>query len=138
MPGFKGEHGAPVEPKVGFKKFWVQHVGDLLVVELFVRCHEQFDDAHGSLIGQGKLSVGVSIFATVLGCTHQRVVGIALIQPVIFVQNGGIRCFDGRNGAEKIPQTFEVVFHLAASADDKAELLILDAVAGAARQLEFL
>ena len=60
-----------------------------------------------------------------------------LIQPVIFVQNRNVRSFDGWNRAEQIPQTFKVVFHFTAAADNKSKLLILNAVAGTARKFEF-
>lgn len=109
MPGLKGKHGAPVEPEVGFKEFRVQYIGDLFVVELFVWCHEQFDDAHSCFVRKSEFSIGVGIFAAILCSAHQGIVWVALVQPVIFVQNRNIRSFDGWNGAEQVPQTFKVV-----------------------------
>ena len=137
MPGLKGEHGAPVEPEVGLKEFRVEYIGDLFVVELFVWCHEQFDDAHSCFVRKSEFSIGVGIFAAVLCSAHQGIVWVALVQPVIFVQNRNVRSFDGWNRAEQVPQTFKVVFHFTAAADNKSKLLILNAVAGTARKFEF-
>ena len=54
------------------------------------------------------------------------------IQPVIFIQYGNIRCFDGRDAAEQIPEALEMVFHLTAASHDVTACRIKDSVAGAA------
>ena len=54
------------------------------------------------------------------------------IQPVIFIQYGNIRCFDGRDAAEQIPEAFKMVFHFTAASHDVTACRIKDSVAGAA------
>ena len=51
VPVLKGEHRAPVHPEVGIQHLIVKEVGDLLVVQLLIRGHEQVHDLHGGLVG---------------------------------------------------------------------------------------
>ena len=51
-------------------------------------------------------------------CTAERIIRVMLIQPVIFIQYGNIRCFDGRDAAEQIPEAFKMVFHFTAASHD--------------------
>ena len=50
VPVLKGEHGAPVQPEVGVQDFVIKEVGDLFIVQLLVRGHEQLQNLHGTLV----------------------------------------------------------------------------------------
>ena len=60
------------------------------------------------------------------------------VQPVIFIQYGNTRCFNGRNTAEQIPETFEMVFHFTSASHDIAAGRIEAAVAGTAGNVHSL
>ena len=74
----------------------------------------------------------MSVLAAVNGRTAERIVGVMLVQPVILVQNGSARFLKGRNAAEQIPQTLEMVLHLTAAAHHITSGRIKNTVAGAA------
>ena len=133
VPVLKREHRAPVHPEVGVQHLIVKEVGDLLVVQTLVGGHKETHDLHGGLVGQAELAVGVGVLAAVVGGAAEAVVGVGLVQPVVFIQNGVVLVLDGRDGAEQIPHTLKVVVHLAPAAHDVAEVLVVVAVAGTAR-----
>ena len=74
----------------------------------------------------------MGVLAPFLGDAAERVVGVVLVEPVVFVQNRDLGIFDGGDAAEQIPETFEVVLHLAPAADDEALVNVQNAVAGTA------
>ena len=74
----------------------------------------------------------MSVLPTVNGCTAQRIIGVMLIQPVKFVQNRSTWLFEGRNAVEKIPETFEMIFHLTAATHDITSGRIKNSIAGTA------
>ena len=130
VPVLKGEHGAPVQPEVGVQDFVIKEVGDLFIVQLLVRGHEQLQNLHGTLVRQAELAIGVGILAAVDGGAAQAVVGIVLVQPVILVQHGDVLILNGGDGAEQIPHALEVVVHLTAAAHNVTDVLVLVAIAG--------
>ena len=65
----------------------------------------------------------------------QRIVGVLLVQPVVFVQNRILRVLQGWDGAKQVPQALEVILHLPAAPDHEAPGGVLDAVAGPAGEL---
>ena len=99
VPVFKGKHSAPVQPEVGVQHLIVKEVGDLLILQLLVRGKEQLHDLHGTLIGQAELTIGVGVLTAVHGSAAERVVGVFLVQPVIFIQHAGALGLQRRDGA---------------------------------------
>ena len=138
VPVLKSEHRAPVHPEVGVQHLIVKEVGDLLVVQALVGGHKETHNLHGGLVGQAEFAVGVGVLAAVVGGAAEAVVGVGLVQPVVLIQNGVVLVLDGRDGAEQIPHTLKVVVHLAPAAHDVAEVLVVVAVAGTARDGVFL
>ena len=134
VPVLKGEHGAPVQPEVGFQHLIIEEVGDLLVLQVLVGGEEQLHDLHGALVGDVELAVGMGVLAAVNGGAAQGVVGVLLVEPVVLVQNADTLRFDGGDGTEQVPHDLEMVVHLAAAAHDVAQVLELIAIAGAAGQ----
>ena len=87
VPVLESEHCAPVEPEVGVQDFIVKYIGDLLVLQVFVCGEEQLHYLHCALVGDIELAVGVSVLASVYGSTAERVVGVSLVEPVVFVED---------------------------------------------------
>lgn len=106
------KHGAPIHPEIGVKDFLIEQLCHFYIVQLLVRSHEQLHNFHAALVRQAKPLASVGILALILGCPAQGIVGVFLVQPVVFVQNADTIGFDGRNGAEQVPHAFEVVVHL--------------------------
>ena len=79
VPVLEGEHRAPVHPEIGVQHLIVEEVGDLFIVQLLIRGHEQLQDLHSALVRQAELAVGVGILAAVDGGTAEAVVGVVLI-----------------------------------------------------------
>ncbi len=46
--------------KLEFRHLIIKDIGDLLIVQVFVRGEEQLHDFHRSLVGQAELAIGVS------------------------------------------------------------------------------
>ena len=59
------------------------------------------------------------------------------VQPVIFIQNGNLRCFDGRNIPEHVPHTFKVVVHFTPAAHEESFGYIFSSVTAAAGKIKF-
>ena len=138
VPVLKREHRAPVEPEVGVQHLVIEEIGYLLVLEILLRGEEQLHDLHCALVRDVELAVGVGVLAAVYGRTAEGVVRVLLVEPVVLVEDGYAFCFDGRNGVEQIPHYLKVVVHLTAAAHYIADVLVLPAVAGAARELLLL
>ena len=134
VPVFKCKHGSPVEPEIGFEEFLRKNIIDFFVVQILIFCEKELHDLHGCLVAQCEFIVRVGILPPVLGHTHERVVGVFFVQPVKFIQHRGVLHLKRWNGAEKIPETFKMIFHLTAAPDDKALLCVFDAVTGASGQ----
>ena len=133
VPVLKGEHGAPVQPEVGIQHLIVKEVGDLLVLQLFVRGEEQLHDLHSALVGQAELAVGVGVLALLHGSTAKGEVGVLLVQPVILIQHAGALGLQRRDGVQQVPHDLKMVVHLTAAAHDVADAVLV-AVAGTAGQ----
>ena len=138
VPVLKGKHGAPVEPEIGVQHLIIEEIRDALIVQIFIGGEEQLHDLHCSLVGQTELAVGVGILTLVDGCPAEGVVGVFLIQPVVFVQNTDPFRLDGRNGAEQIPHDLEMVIHLPSAPHDIAYIGVLPAIACTAGNGVFL
>jgi len=134
VPLLEGEHGAPVQPEVAVQKIAPQHLVDALVLHLCAGGQEKFDDVLLGLLGQREQAIGVRVLAPIDGGALQRVVGIVLVEPVELVEHTGIRDLQRRDGAEQVPQAFEVVLHLAPASDHEALLGLLDTIERTARQ----
>ena len=132
VPVLEGEHRAPVHPEIGVQHLIVEEVGDLFIVQLLIRGHEQLQDLHSALVRQAEFAVGVGILAAVDGGTAETVVGVVLVQPVVLVQHGVVLVLDGGDGAEQVPHALKMVVHFTAAAHDVADVLILIAIAGTA------
>ena len=137
VPIFKGKHGAPVQPEVGVQHLIVKEVGDLLILQLLVRGKEQLHDLHGTLIGQAELTIGVGVLTAVHGSAAERVVGVFLVQPVIFIQHAGALGLQRRDGAQHIPHYLKMVVHLAAAAHHITDVVLI-AITGTAGDGVFL
>ena len=74
----------------------------------------------------------MSVLALLLRHTTKGIVGISLVQPVVFVQNADAIRLDGGDGTEQVPHDFEVVVHLAPAAHHIPNLRVLPTVARAA------
>ena len=135
VPVFKGEHRAPVEPEGRIKNFLVEHILDRLVVELFVRRHEKLHDLHRALGAETKSAIGVRILAAIFRGAAEGIVWILAIEPVEFIEYRRIVDFQRRNAAEKIPETFKMILHLAPAAHDVAAARVEDPIAGAASHI---
>ena len=135
-PALECKHRLPVEPEVGAPEGFRQHIGDLLVLQILFRGQEQLRKSQGGILIQLELLVGVSILAAVHAGAAQRVVGVVLVEPIIFVQNGDARRLDGRDIAEGIPHDLEMVVHLTAATHKEALCDVLAAIAAAARQIQ--
>ena len=129
MPVLEREHGAPVQPEVGFQHLVVEEIGDRLVVQFLVRSEEQFHDLHRGLVAQPEFALESRILPAVLGGAAQRIVGVVLVEPVILVEHGDAFGLDRRDRAEQVPHHLEVVVHLAPAAHDIAEAGDVGAVA---------
>ena len=132
VPILKGEHRAPVQPEVRVQHLIGEVLGDDLVLQLLLRGEEQVHDFHAGLVGQVELVVGMGVPAAILRGAAQRVVGVALVQPIVVVEHRYRRILDGGDVAEQIPHHLEVVVHLAAAAHGEAEPRVLPAIATAA------
>ena len=132
VPILKGEHRAPVQPEVRVQHLIGEVLGDDLVLQLLLRGEEQVHDFHAGLVGQVELVVGMGVPAAIHRGAAQRVVGVALVQPIVVVEHRYRRILDGGDVAEQIPHHFEVVVHLAAAAHGEAEPRVLPAIATAA------
>ena len=87
-------------------------------------------------MSQLELLVGVSVLAAIHTGAAQGVVGIVLVEPIIFVQHRDARRLDGGHIAEGIPHDLEMVVHLTAAPHKEALGDVLAAVAAAACQLQ--
>ena len=88
MPVLKREHRAPVQPEITGEEFVVEDVGNLFVIEILVLREEQLHDLHRRFVAQTEFAVSMRIFAAVDRRTHQRIVRVVLVEPVVFVQYG--------------------------------------------------
>ena len=113
VPILKGEHRAPVQPEVRVQHLIGEVLGDDLVLQLLLRGEEQVHDFHAGLVGQVELVVGMGVPAAIHRGAAQRVVGVALVQPIVVVEHRYRRILDGGDVAEQIPHHLEVVVHLA-------------------------
>ena len=130
VPILKGEHGAPVQPEVRVQHLIGEVLGDDLVLQLLFRGEEQVHDFHAGFVGQVELVVSMGVLAAILRGAAQRVVRIALVQPIVVVEHRYRRILDGGNVAEQIPHHLEVVVHLAAAAGTRVALQDVDLLAG--------
>ena len=128
----ESEHRAPVGPEVGVEHLVGPYLVDGLAVKVFVFHKEELHYLHAGGVGQAELAVGMGVLAALLGHTAERIVGVMLVEPVVFIQNGHALRLDRGDASEQIPKAFKVVLHLAAAADDKALVDVQDTVAGAA------
>ena len=135
-PLLEGEHGLPVEPEVGAPKAFRQDFGDLFILQVLFRGNEQLGKGHGAFLIQRELLIGVGVLAAVYGGAAQGVVGVVLIEPIVFIQHGYTGGFDGGHIAEGIPHHLKVVIHFTAAAHIKALGDILAAIAAAAGQVQ--
>ena len=135
VPVFEGEHGAPVEPEIAGEDLVVKNIGDALVLQILVGSEEQLHDLLGALVGNGELAVGVGVLTAFLRGAAEGVVGVGLVEPVIFVQHADAFGFNGGNGVEQIPHDLEMVVHFPAAAHDVAHVFELPSIAGAAGAL---
>ena len=138
VPGFKGKHGAPVQPEGGTEYFVIEDIFDLLVVEVLIPGEEQLHDLHAAFLAQVELAVCMGILSAVFRCAAEGIVRVMLVQPVILVQYGSSRYLQRRNTVEQIPQALEMVFHLTAATHNIAAERIFNAVACAARNVHGL
>ena len=135
VPGLEGEHGPPVEPEVGAEELLGEHVGDGPVVQVLVPGEEKLHDLQGGLVAQSELPVCMGVLSPIHRGPAQGIVGVLLVQPVVFVQNRILRVLQGWDGAKQVPQALEVILHLPAAPDHEAPGGVLDAVAGPAGEL---
>ena len=135
-PLLEGEHGLPIQPEVGAPEALRQHLGDLFALQVLFRGDEQLGECHGAFFIQRELLIGVGVLAAVYGGAAQGVVGVVLIEPIVFIQYGYTGGFDGGHIAEGIPHHLKVVIHFAAAAHIKALGDILAAIAAAAGQVQ--
>ena len=138
MPVFESEHRAPVNPEIGAKHFVVKYIRDFFIVQFFIRRKEQSQNFLLCLVGKSEFLIGVRILSAFFGDTAKGVVRILFVQPVVFIQHADSRGFDGGNGAEQIPHALKMVIHFAAAPHYIADVRVIIAVAGAARQRFFL
>ena len=132
VPVFKGEHGAPVQPEIAVQHFIIKEIGDLLVVQFFIRGEEQVHDLHRAFIADGEFAVGVGVLASILCSAAQAEIGVLLVQPIVFVQDADALGFDGWDGTEQIPHDLEVIVHFPAAPHDVAHARVFIPVTGAA------
>ena len=92
-----------------------KYIFNCLVIKIFILCHEQLHDLHAALLAQIEFTVCVSILASLFCCTTERIVGVFLIQPVIFIKYRNSRSLNRRNTSELSPQTFEMILHLSSA-----------------------
>ena len=135
VPSLEGEHGPPVEPEVGAEELLGEHVGDGPVVQVLVPGEEKLHDLQGGLVAQSELPVCMGVLSPIHRGPAQGIVGVLLVQPVVFVQNRILRVLQGWDGAKQVPQALEVILHLPAAPDHEAPGGVLDAVAGPAGEL---
>ncbi len=138
VPVFKGEHRAPVEPEVRVQNFVVKVIGDLLVLQFLVRREKELHNFHRALVGKVELAVRVRVLSAIDGRAAKRIIGVFLVEPVVFVQNAHAFRLDGRNGVEQVPHDLKVVVHLTPAAHHVAEILKMIPIARAAGQLALL
>ena len=69
VPVFKCKHGAPVQPEGRVKDFFIKHILNGLIIQIFILCHKQLHDFHAALLTQIKFAIGMCILTTVFGCT---------------------------------------------------------------------
>ena len=67
----------------------------------------------------------------------ERVVGVVLVEPVVFVEHRYVRRLDARHIAEHVPHDLKMVVHLAAAAHVKALGDVAVAVAAAGKLVLF-
>ena len=86
----------------------------------------------GAGVGKAEFSVGMGVLPPVFRGAHKRIVGIPLVELVIFVKNAQLRRFYGGDGTEKIPHYLKMVVHFPSAPHYIAKAGILKSVAGAA------
>ena len=138
VPVLKCKHGSPVKPECGIKYFLIENIFNLLIIKIFILCHEELHDLHTAFLAEIEFSVCMCIFSAIYRCSAKRVVRIMLIEPVVFVKYRNSRCFDGWNASEKIPETFEMVFHLSSATHYVSAGRIIDSVTGASGDIHCL
>ena len=136
-PALESKHGLPVQPEIRVPEGVRQHIGNFPVLQILFRCQKQLGKRQRGLLIQLEFSVRVCVLAAVYRRTAEGVIGIVLVEPVIFIQDRNVRCLDGRNIAEGVPHDLEMIVHFASAAHEEAFGDILAAVAAAAgkRQL---
>ena len=87
VPLLESKHRLPVEPEIALVEFLIKHIVQRFVVKILIRGHEELDDLHRGLVRQGELAVRMRVLTTVLGGAHQGVVGVMLVEPIVFVQH---------------------------------------------------
>ena len=137
-PALEGEHGLPIEPEVGLPEGVRQYIGNFLALQILFRGDEQLGQGHGRFLVQVELLVSVGVIAAVDRSPAEGIVGIVLVQPVVFVQHGDAGLFQRGHVAEHIPHDLEVVVHLPAAPHEEALGHVLASVAAAAGQLQLL
>ena len=100
VPVLKSEHRSPVQPEGGIENFFVKNIFDGLIIQVLILRHEEFHNLHAAFLAQIEFSVRMRIFSPFISRPAKRVIGVALVQPVIFVQNGCSRNFKRRDAPE--------------------------------------
>ena len=134
-PALEGEHRLPVQPEVRAPEALGQHLGDLLVLKILLRRQKELRERHGGGLVESEFLVGMGVLAAVDARAAERVVGVVLVEPVVFVKHRYVRRLDARHIAEYVPHDLEMVVHLAAAAHVKALGDVAVAVATAAGKL---
>ena len=137
-PALEGKHGLPVDPEVGLPEGVRQYIGNFLALQILFRGDEQLGQSHGRFLVQVELLVSVGVIAAIDRSPAERVVGVMLVEPVVFIQHGDARLFQGGHVAEHVPHDLEVVVHFPAAPHEEALGHVLTSVAAAAGEFQLL
>ena len=78
------------------------------------------------------------VLAAVYRCTTERIVGVVLVEPIVFVKHRYTGRFDRGNVTERIPHYLEMIIHFTTATHIETLCNILASVTASARKLQFL
>ena len=136
-PTLEGKHRLPIQPEICFPKIFIKNFTYLFVFKLLFGNHKQFGKVHRRLFIQLEFSVRMSVLPAIDRGAAKRIIGVFLIEPIIFVQNAYALRFDGRHVAVNIPHNFEMVIHFSSAAHIETFGHVFPAVAASAGKIEF-
>src|SRR5271165_3349732 len=87
MPFLEGKHRSPVEPEVRVEDILAEYFIDSLIVELFGKRKNEFDNLLAPFCSKREVHSGLGILTSLDCGSLQRTVWIVLIEPVKLIEH---------------------------------------------------